>query len=477
MNEKNKTSGHPAQRRRLASILSVAVMAATLAGCSTAQDYSRPGISVPASWSFASKKAAPQPPALAEWWKSFNDPTLDALIAKAVEDNLDIASARSRVEEARASLKQAGGTEFPTATGSSSGRRSKAQSGFSTTYQAGLDASWEVDLFGANKRSVEAARYGLDAAREDLRSTKLTLIGDIASNYVTARGYQARQALANKSAGLQRETLQITRDKATLGAGTDLDVANAEGQTLSTEANIPQLAAAYSEAVNRISVLTGEAPGSVNRIMEKGRGRVPTARVAKLRSGVPADVLNNRPDVRMAEFKLNQTKARKGAADAARYPSVSLTGNISTSASDFGDLAKASSIAWGFGPSVTVPVFNAGKLKAASEVAKAQQDQAFIAYRAAVLGALEDVENASVSLTQENRRYAKLASSVGSYRQAADLSRTLYREGASGFIDVLTAERSLYSSEDNLIQSKVSLANDYIALNKALGGGEATPAR
>lgn len=467
-NNKKTTRAHA--RSRLATIIGAAVMAATLAGCSTGQDYSRPKISLPSSWTFAGNKDAPKPPELAGWWKSFNDPTLDTLVEKAVAGNLDVATARSRVEEARAGLRQAGGDLFPSSSGSSAARRAKSQSGTTNDFRAGLDASWEIDLFGANQRSVEAARFGLNAAEEELRATTLTLVGDIASNYLAARGYQARQSLAAKTATLQRETLQITKDKQSLGDGTGLEVANAEGQTFSTEANIPQLAASYSETVNRLSVLTGQAPGALNRIMEKGRGKVPTAR-ASVKAGVPADLLNDRPDVRVAEYKLSQSKARKGVAEANRYPSVTLTGSISTSAADFGDLAKASSIGWGFGPAINIPVFNAGKLKAATDVAKAQEDQAFIAYRAAVLGALEDVENASVSLTQQRRTNAKLASSVGSYKQAAELSRTLYREGATAFIDVLSAERSLYAAEDSLIQSRVALANDFIALNKALGGG------
>jgi NodT family efflux transporter outer membrane factor (OMF) lipoprotein len=467
--KKNKTYRFDT-RRRFAKILGAAVVVATLAGCTTAQNYSRPKIAVPSSWTFAGKKDAPKPPELAVWWKSFNDPTLNVLVEMAVGGNMDVATARARVEEARASLRQAGGDLYPLTSGVTSAKRGKSQALTTNSFQAGLDASWEVDLFGANQRNVEAAHFGLNAAEEELRATTLTLIGDIASNYVTARGYQAQHSLAIKSAALQRDTLKITMDKERLGAGTGLDVANAQGQTFSTEANIPQLVASYSEAVNRLSVLTGEAPGALNRIMDKGRGRVPTARVA-VKTGVPADLLNARPDVRMAEYKLSQSKARKGAADAARYPSITLTGNITTSAADFGDLAKASSIGWGFGPTVNIPLFNAGKLTAAVDIAKAQQDQAFIAYQAAVLGALEDVENASVSLTQQRRRSAKLAASAGSYRQAADLSRTMYREGASSFIDVLTAERSLYSSEDSLIQSRVALANDFIALNKALGGG------
>jgi multidrug efflux system outer membrane protein len=467
---KNTTTTRTLARNRLATIIGAAVMAATLAGCTATANYARPKISVPSSWTFAGKKNAPKPPELAGWWKSFNDPTLDTLVDKAVSGNLDVATARSRVEEARASLKQTGGDVYPAANGSTSARRAKSQSGTANNFQAGLDASWEIDLFGANRHAVEAASFGLNAAEEELRATTLTLVGDIAANYVTARGYQVRQSLAEKNASLQRETLRLTKDKERLGAGTRLDVANAEGQTFNTEANVPQLAASYSATVNRLSVLTGEAPGALNRIMEKGRGKVPTARPS-VKTGVPADLLNDRPDVRVAEFKLSQSKARRGVAEANRYPSVTLTGNISTSAADFGDLAKGSSIGWGFGPAINIPLFNAGKLKAAANVAKAQEDQAFIAYRAAVLSALEDVENASVSMTQQRRRNAKLASSVGSYKQAAELSRTLYREGATAFIDVLSAERSLYSAEDSLIQSRVALANDFVALNKALGGG------
>jgi NodT family efflux transporter outer membrane factor (OMF) lipoprotein len=457
-------------RSRLTTIIGAAVMAATLAGCATSPNYTRPKISIPSSWAFGATKNTPKTPEIAAWWKSFNDPTLDSLVEKAVEGNLDVATARSRVVEARASLRQASGNLYPAADASSSARRTKSQATTANNFQAGLDTSWEIDLFGANRQTVDASRFGLNAAEEELRATTLTLIGDIASNYVTARGYQARQSLAAKNVYLQRETLEITKEKRNLGAGTELDVVNAEGQTFNTEANIPQLASSYSATVNRLAVLTGDAPGALNRLMEKGRGKVPTAK-ASVKAGVPADLLNSRPDVRVAEYRLAQSKARKGVAEANRYPSVTLTGNISTSAADFGDLAKGSSIGWGFGPAINIPVFNAGKLKAAAEIAKAQEDQAFIAYRAAVLGALEEVENASVSLTQQRRANAKLASSVGSYKKAAELSRTLYREGATAFIDVLSTERSLYSAEDGLIQSRVALANDFIALNKALGGG------
>ncbi|TIS62482.1 MAG: RND transporter, partial [Mesorhizobium sp.] len=188
-------------------------------------------------------------------------------------------------------------------------------------------------------------------------------------------------------------------------------------------------------------------------------------------TGIPADILLTRPDVRMAERQYAQYTAKIGQAEAARYPSVSLTGDISTTALKLGDLGKNSTIGWSFGPSLSVPLFNGGQLQAAVDVARAQRDQYFVAYKAAVLTALEDVENATVSLSQERIRNGKLASSAKSYGDAARLERTLYKAGEASLLDVLDAERSAYSAEDSLLQSRVSIATDYVALNKALGGG------
>jgi multidrug efflux system outer membrane protein len=466
----DKNTNTPAGGKRLPAILSVLMMSATLAGCVVGPDYRGPTSTIPAAWSFSKAKQPQKPPELAGWWKTFKDPALDTLIETAIADNLDVSAAKAKVEEARASYRQAGGSQLPTADAAAAGKRTK-QSGIETNqFQAGFDASFELDLFGKNRRTVEAAKYGVDAAEEELRLTMLTLVGDIASNYVQARGYQARIALAGKNAGLQRETLALTRTKAELGAGTQLDIANAVGQTATTEAGIPQLKAAFSETVNRLSVLTGQAPGSLASTMAKGSGRLPVVR-ATPGTGIPADVLFARPDVRLAERKLAQATARVGAAEAARYPSVTLTGSISTSAANIGDLAKSSTIGWGFGPGVNIPLFDAGKLKASADVAKAQRHQTFVAYRAAVLSALEEVENAAVSLTQERLRGSKLSASVAAYREAATLSRSLYDEGASPFTDVLDAERFYYSAEDALIQSRIASVMDYIALNKALGGG------
>ncbi|MBK1624303.1 RND transporter [Afifella marina DSM 2698] len=446
-----------------------------LAGCMVGPDYQKPLMALPASWSQNGATQPNRPPELAQWWSRLNDPLLDSLIDEAVAGNLDVASAKARIREARASYRQSTGALLPSTDGSGSSQRSKsggASTGGSNTawgYKAGFDATWELDLFGGNRRTAEAARYGVDVAEEDLRNTLLTLIGDVASNYVNLRGYQARIALAQRTASSQRETADITRNKFEAGAASSLDVANATGQAASTEATIPSLRTSYAEALHRLGVLTGQAPSALETRLKKSKP-IPRPKLP-IPTGIPAEILNTRPDVRMAERQLAQYTARVGAAEADRFPSVSLLGNIATSGAQIGDLADHSSIAWSFGPSLSVPLFHGGQLAAAADVARAQRDQYFIAYKSSVLNALEEVENAIVGLSQERIRYGKLATSTQAYRQAADLARTLYKSGSSSFLDVLDAERSLYSAEDALLASRVEITQDYIALQKALGGG------
>ncbi len=466
-------SGQAGSRAGVPSVLLVA--AALLSGCMVGPDYEKPLLALPAAWSAANKAAPSRPPELAEWWRRLNDPLLDELVAEAVAGNLDVAASKAKIREARASHRQSMGVLFPSASGSASATRNRstsASSGSNDTYsqfQTGFDANWEVDLFGANRRSVEAARYGMDAAEEELRATMLTLIGDVTASYVEARGYQARIALARRTAASQNESAALTRRKFEAGAVSAVDVANASGQAASTAATIPELESAYAQTVHRLSVLTGRPPAALTERLSK-HAPIPRPKLP-IPTGIPAGILLTRPDVRMAERQYAQATAKIGQAEAARYPAVSLTGNIETSGLKIGDLGKSSSVGWSFGPTLTVPVFNAGQLAAAVEVAQAQRDQYFIAYRASVLTALEDVENATVALAQERIRNGRLASSVERYREAVTLSKSLYEAGSASFLDLLTAERSLYSAEDSLIQSRVSITTNYIALNKALGGG------
>lgn len=441
-----------------------------LTGCAVGPDYSFPSLSLPSDWTSTQETRPEQAPDLSAWWKRLGDSDLDALIEAAVRGNLDVASAQAKIREARATYAKAGGALYPSLDGSASGSRSKsAGSAVANSFKAGFDATWELDIFGGNRRAVEAAKYGLDAAEEDLRSTLLTMIGDIASNYVEARGYQARIALARRTADSQRESAVLTQEKFDAGATSAVDVANAVGQANSTEANISTLQTSYAEAVHRLGILTGQAPTALKERLGPVKA-IPTPPMP-IATGVPADVLRARPDVRMAERQLAQYTAKIGQAEAARYPSINLTGAISTSAERPSDLGQSTTIGWSFGPTLSLPIFNAGQLKAAVDVAQAQRDQYYLSFRSAVLTALEDVENAVVSLSEERKKNERLTLAANAYRDAASLSRDLYDTGNTSFLEVLTAERSLYSAEDSLIVSEVAISTDFIALNKALGGG------
>ncbi|WP_370674061.1 efflux transporter outer membrane subunit [Pleomorphomonas sp. PLEO] len=454
--------------RRVAGI-SLPLLGLLLSGCAVGPDYMVPHLVLPASWSSKSAETPARSVELAHWWERLGDKELNALVEEAVAGNLDVAAAKAKIRTARASERQTNAALFPSADGSSSTTRQKSQGEVRNQFKGGFDSSWELDLFGANARSSEAALYGSQAANEDLNATLLTLIGDVASNYVAARGYQARMALARQSASSQRETAGLTRKKFEAGSASAVDVSNAEGQAASTEAKIPDLQTSYAEAVHRLAVLTGRAPAELDARMTRG-GAIPRPR-QPVPPGLPADLLSNRPDIRQAEREYAQATAKIGAAAAARYPSISLAGSIATTATSVGDLGKSSTISWSLGPSLSVPIFNAGKLAAAQDAAEATRDQYFVAYKASVLGALEDVENAIVAFRQERIKNGRLADATQSYRKASELAQSLYQSGSSSFLDVLDAERSLYSAEDSLLTSTVAIANNYITLNKALGGG------
>ncbi len=461
---------------RLVALLMAGV---SLSACAVGPDYTPPSILLPAHWANAKATEKAKAVSLARWWRRLNDPVLDGLIARAVRGNLDVASAKARIREARATRREAIGALFPSASGAGSATRSRTagstSSGVTTPpstgnlFESGFDASWELDLFGANRRAVESATYGVDAAEDDLRATLLTLIGDVSSYYVEARGYQALISLARRTAASQRKTYSLTQQKFQVGSASAVDVAKAGAQAATTEADIPTYQASYAADVHRLSILLGQPPATLSRLMARTKP-IPAPRLP-LPARIPADVLVARPDVRKAERQLAQYTAKIGQAEAALYPDVSLTGSMSTTATKIGDLGRNSTIGWSFGPTLSVPIFNAGKLRAAVQVAQAQRDQYYVAWRSSVLTALEDVENALVSLSQERAKERRLAEAARQYREAASLSRTLYQTGTQSFLDVLDAERSLYSAEDSLLQSRVAIAKDYVALAKALGGG------
>ena len=275
-------------------------------GCAVGPDYAPPLLEIPAKWSSARGSRSAEKPHLAHWWTRLSDPLLNALVVEAVQGNLDVATARARIREARATYNQSVGTLFPTVTNADSITRQRtvfavpggadiAEPQLNTQYQVGFDANWEIDLFGKNQRGVEAAGYGVDAADERLRLALLTLIGDVASNYVAVRGYETRLGLARRTAAAQRETADLTRTRFEAGSASAVDLSNANGQASTTEAAIPVLEAARAQAVHRLSVLIGRAPGDLAMRLKRSTP-IPRPRLP-IPVGIPAGTLLFHPDV------------------------------------------------------------------------------------------------------------------------------------------------------------------------------------
>ncbi|WP_332065802.1 efflux transporter outer membrane subunit [Bartonella sp. CB189] len=447
-----------------------------LSGCTVGPDYHKTSFRVPASWgqqSLSSSQTPKHSVVLAEWWRRLNDPILNELINYAIAENNSVAIAKARVREARASLGQAVGYLAPSLSTSISGNRSSGQADTSLSqYHGGFDASWELDFFGGHKRAVEAARYGLEAVVEDMRATMVTLLGDVATNYIEVRGWQQKLLIVRQIAALQRKTLKLVSAKLKAGDVSELDFSNAQAQMANTEADIPQMEANLARSIHRLSVLTGRVPMALNDLLQK------SAKDAKIpqppwpiSAGIPADILLTRPDLRRAERRYAQATARIGQREADRYPALTLTGNISTVAATVGQLWKNSTIGWSFGPNLRFPFFNGGQVVASVALARAQRDQSFIAYRSAVLEALEDVETALVRFTQEHHRLEKLVVANAAYLHSLKLSQRLFENGNTSFLELLNANHSYYSSQMALKDSYISLAIQYIALMKALGGG------
>jgi NodT family efflux transporter outer membrane factor (OMF) lipoprotein len=333
----------------------------------------------------------------------------------------------------------------------------------------GFNTTWELDLFGGNKRGVEAAYYNVESANEQLRAALVTLIGDIATNYAKLRGAQADIAVAQRNAASQRQTVALTRSQLEAGQISQVDLLNAETQASRTESQVPGLRINYAQYLNQLSVLTGRSSSTLASVLDRPRP-VPAV-PGKVSAGLPADLLLSRPDVRAAERDYANSNASVGQKQALLYPNVSLTGNINTGGANFGDLGKLSTISWNFGPSLTVPIFQGGRLSADVDAARAARDQSFIAYRKVILTALSEVENASVSLNQNRLRVAQLQKIVSNHRKINELTLEQYRAGPKSFVDVLTAQRDLLGAETDLSQARTELVLNYVALQKALGGG------
>jgi NodT family efflux transporter outer membrane factor (OMF) lipoprotein len=414
------------------------------------------------------------PEALAKWWTSLNDPELSSLIERTVSGNLDLKNAYARLREARARRRVAKADLYPAvdASGTANLSRSSEDTGTgksSENYSAGFDASWELDIFGGVRRSVEASQADLEAAQEDLRDVLVSLIAEVALNYVEVRTFQNRLAIAESNLRAQDETYQLTSWRYQAGLSDELSMHQARYSLESTRSSIPSLRAGLEGAMNRIAVLLGEQPGKVHEEL-KPSAPIPVAE-SGVAVGVPADILRQRPDVRRAERELAAQTAKIGVATADLYPKLSLSGSIGLEALSPKGLFSSPTLTSTGGGLITLPIFRAGAIRQNIEIQSALQEQALIVYEAAIIGALEEVENALVAYTEELFRRDALSVAEEEARKALELAKYKYEGGLTDFSDVLEAQRSLASFQDQLAESKGAVASNLIRLYKAMGGG------
>jgi multidrug efflux system outer membrane protein len=460
---------------RLAPVFAAALY---LSGCAVGPNFKPPYPKVSASWegvpgpgANAASTVTAQAAQLAAWWGNFHDPLLTSLVTEALAGNLDVRLAEARVRQARASRGIVAGGFWPGLTGSGGYQRSGG-AGSSThggLFQAGLDALWELDLFGGERRNVESANAGVEAAKENTRDVQVTVAAEVALNYIQLRSAQEQVAIAEDNLKSEQHTADLTRQKLAAGFISALDVANANAQVATTASDIPVLQASIQQEAYALSVLLGRPPADLLDELSKP-GPVPLT-PPDVPVGLPSDLLRRRPDIREAEAQLHAATAQVGVAVSDFFPQFSLTGSVGYESGQAETLFGGSKRLWSFGPQFTWPIFQGGSVISNMHLQDALRDQAYLNYQKTVLTALQDVENALIAFAKEWDHRKALADSVGYNRQALDLSRQLYAQGTVDFLTVLDAERSLYASETALAQSKQSIAIDLVALYKALGGG------
>lgn len=448
-----------------------------VAGCkAVGPDYAAPSSVLPAAWRGSEPAAAERRPdeALGRWWSTLRDPVLADLVAVAQTNNLDVAQAEARLRKARAERRVSRAGLFPTVDASGSASRSRGSEkagagGTSTLYENGFDASWELDVFGAKRRAVEAAEASLQASEEDLRDVQVSLVAEVAQEYVSYRAYCARLAITETNLASQTETYAIARWRQQANLVTQLDVDQARLSLEQTRAKIPALRTSRDQAEHQLALLLGLAPGALAGRLVATRP-VP-ATDERIAVGVPADVLRRRPDIRKAERNLAAQTAEIGVAQAARYPTFTLSGSVGLEALRAGDLYAVAARTASGAAKAGWTLFDGGKLKAQVAAEEASRDELLGAYREAVLTALKDVEDALTAFANEQARRRSLADAVEAGRSAFLLARNKYESGLIDFETVLSTQQSLLSAEDSLASSEADAVTDLIQLYKALGGG------
>jgi NodT family efflux transporter outer membrane factor (OMF) lipoprotein len=498
---------------RPAKHLALAALAASLvAGCTVGPDFAPPDPLLPSASFFGKPEPAvpgvtPTAPEFGKvapvettWWATFHDPLLTSLEERVPAANLDVGTATFRLAESRAQLGMVSSAALPSINGNATYQRALlSENGVVSLlkplvpagtpffippfsfWQTGFDASWEIDLWGHVRRRIETAGAEAQAAEEDRRGVLISTLAELARDYVQLRGTQRQIAITKKNLATNTDILELTKTRAAEGLTSQLDVKRAAAQVASVKASLPNLENQESMEINALCILLDEPPLALKNELSRVKAIPPAPPRVPL--GIPSELARRRPDIREAEANLHAQTAGIGVAVAEFYPSFRLNANIEYNALDLKKIFQASSLEYVIGPSVSLPIFDGGRLKSQLELREVQQQEAAIAYHKTVLQAWREVVDALIAYRDEEQRRASLAEQVAYSRSALDLSRTRYEAGATDFLTVLDAERTVLGAELAEAQSIAAVSTDVVQLYKALGGGweptfpDAPPAR
>ncbi len=484
------------------------IAAALLSACAVGPDYRKPATPVPSAYAGAqtvqpaTETAAAAQTELSSWWAQFNDPQLSALIVRMLHGNLDLKTAASRVREAREQVIIAGAARLPQLNadadasrlhisqnaglsqlaslfgggGSSGASGGSTQSGGLalpggdlTTYTLGFDASWEIDLFGGVRRSVEAAAAQSEQAVWTARDSEVTLVSEVANDYLLLRALQRQIAVTDEQIRTQEQTLSLVRARRQFGFVTDLDVRQQAAQLATAKSMLPDLDAQKTAQVHALGVLLGEPPEAL--AAELSPPQELPSRPPAVPLGLPSDLLRRRPDIRAAERALAASSAQIGVAVDDLYPKLDLTGAFDLVSLDLRHLLEGASRQYNATGALSWPIFAGGRIRAHIRAAKEENLQALYAYQKTVLSALGDVENALTRYADEQEKNRALRETVTQTQAGAEIALARYRAGLIDITQVLATQGNLLSARNQLAQSDGTLDRDLVSLYKALGGG------
>jgi multidrug efflux system outer membrane protein len=458
-------------------VLAGLLIASAVAACAVGPNYTRPQTPTPSHFSEAESAVYSGEEGPARFWRQFDDATLDGLVADALAANHDLRIALARWQEARAVHRETRFDLIPTVTASGGYTRQELPSAQSfglgaldeRYYDAGFDASWELDLFGRVRRGVEAARAEVEGAEAGLRAAQVSVTAEVARTYFELRGQQSELEVAERNVSNERATLELTTSLLDAGRGTEFDTSRAQAQLSSTLATIPPLQSDIARSIHRLAVLTARQPEALSERLGVVR---PLPALPSI-TGVsdPATLLRRRPDIRVAERDLAASTAQIGVAVGDLFPKVTFNGSFGYAAGSPGALGAAGTREYLIGPSISWAAFDLGRVRARIDQAHARNDQALALYEQTVLRALEETENALVAHARARDRLAEVEHEAQASETASHIARARYEGGMVGFLEVLDAERTQLTAEDQLAQSRTETATSLIAVYKALGGG------